>query len=104
MENTLLVAPEVLKNTASNFKSQATQVKGLHDMMLKEVSGLSNSWVGDASSAYRAKFAALSKAMDKINRMINEHVSDLNTIATEYESAEKIAKSAADELPASSLD
>jgi WXG100 family type VII secretion target len=104
MENTLLVSPEVLKQTASNFGSQATQVKALHDAMLKEVSGLSSSWVGDAASSYMGKFQALSKGMDTINRMINEHVKDLETIATEYESAETTAKSAVDELPASSLD
>ena len=42
--------------------------------------------------------------MDKINRMIMEHVNDLNNMADEYERAESAAMTAASELPASTLD
>ena len=42
--------------------------------------------------------------MDKVNRMIMEHVNDLNNMADEYERAESTAMNAANELPASTLD
>ena len=44
------------------------------------------------------------QAWTKVNRMIMEHVNDLNTMAEQYETAENAAKSAASELPASTLD
>lgn len=104
MEGTLLVTPAELKNTASVFQGKAGEVKTLHDDMISKVNALSGSWTGEASDAYRNKFAALQASMDKINRMIMEHVNDLNVMAEQYEAADKGAQNIANELPASSLD
>lgn len=104
METTLLVTPEKLNTTASSFSAKATQVKSMHDEMLNKVNALSSSWTGNASDAYRSKFAALQTSMDKINRMIMEHVNDLKIMAEQYTAAETSAISAADDLPSSTLD
>lgn len=103
MEGTLLVTPEKLQETASDFGAQATQVKALHDDMMQKVKGLSSTWTGSAADAYLAKFSALQTSMDKINRMINEHVNDLNEMAQQFISADTSAASIAGELPASEL-
>ena len=104
MEGTLLVTPAELKNTASTFQGKAGEVKTLHDEMISKVTALSGSWTGDASEAYKSKFSSLQTSMDKVNRMIIEHVNDLNTMAEQYETAETTAANAANELPASTLD
>lgn len=104
MEGILLVTPEKLHNTASDFQSKATQVKALHDNMIVKVNGLSSCWTGSASDTYRKKFADLKTSMDKINAMITEHVNDLNTMADQYSSAETAAQNAANDLPASTLE
>ncbi|MFR5815360.1 WXG100 family type VII secretion target [Hominisplanchenecus sp.] len=104
MEGTLLVTPAELQNTANTFQGKAGEVKSLHDDMMGKVTTLCGSWTGDASNAYKSKFTSLQASMDKINRMILEHVNDLNTMAEQYETAENAAKSAASELPASTLD
>lgn len=104
MEGTLLVTPAELKSTASTFQGKAGEVKTLHDEMIAKVNALSGSWTGEASDAYKAKFSSLQASMDKINRMIMEHVNDLNTMADEYETAESAATNAANELPNSTLD
>lgn len=104
MEGILLVTPAELKNTASTFQTKAAEVKTLHDEMIGKVNALSNSWTGEAATAYKNKFTSLQVSMDKINRMIMEHVSDLNTMAEQYETAENAAMNAANELPASTLD
>lgn len=104
MEATLLVTPEQLQSTASNFSAKATQVKALHDSMIQKVNNLASSWTGTASEAYTTKFNALQSSMDTIYRMIQEHVSDLNAIAEQYTSAETQATAAANELPAITLD
>lgn len=103
MEATLLVTPEQLETAASDFSAQATQVQSLHESMLTKVRNLSNSWTGEASSAYLQKFNALEASMNVIFNMIQEHVKDLNTIAQQFKSAESQAASAANELPASTL-
>ncbi len=103
MEATLLVTPEQLQTTASNFSAKATQVKALHDSMIQKVNNLANSWTGDAASAYSSKFNALQASMDTIFNMIQEHVKDLNAIAEQYLTAESQAAAAANELPASTL-
>ena len=103
MEATLLVTPEQLQSTASNFSAKATQVKALHDSMIQKIQNLNASWTGTAADAYTAKFNALQASMDTINRMIMEHVNDLNAIAEQYSSAETQAAAAANELPASTL-
>lgn len=103
MEATLLVTPEQLQTTASNFSAKATQVKALHDSMIDRVNSLSGSWTGTASEAYTNKFNALKASMETIYNMIQEHVKDLNTIAEQYLSAESQAAAAANDLPASTL-
>lgn len=104
MEGTLLVTPAELKTTASTFQGKAGEVKSLHDEMMNKVDALSGSWTGEAAEAYKGKFKALQASIDKINRMIMEHVNDLNNMAEEYERAESTAMNAANELPASTLD
>ena len=104
MEGTLLVTPAELKNTANTFQSKAGEVKSLHDEMMSKVSALSGSWTGGASEAYNGKFRSLQASIEKINRMIMEHVNDLNNMADEYERAETAATNAANDLPASTLD
>lgn len=104
MEGTLLVTPAELKTTASTFQGKAGEVKNLRDEMIAKVNALCGSWTGEASEAYKNKFSALQTSMDKINRMILEHVNDLNEMADQYEKAETTAMNAASELPASSLD
>lgn len=101
METVLNVTPDVLKNGASRFQAQATQVKSLHDDMIAKVNAIA--WEGTASETFKTKFGQLNKGMDMINRMILEHVNDLNEIAEIHERAESQAKVYVDELPASNL-
>ena len=101
MEGTLLVTPDKLQETASQFSSKATQVQALHESMLAKVRALN--WEGTAAEAYKTKFNALETGMNKINAMIQEHVRDLNAMAETYSSAERTAQSAADSLPPSTL-
>ena len=102
MEGTLLVTPEKLQQTASEFGAKATQIKALHDTMLQKVRAIA--WEGEAANAYKTKFNALEPSMTRIYAMIQEHVRDLNDMASQYMSAEKSAQSTAEGLPASSLD
>ena len=102
MEGTLLVTPEELTTAAGECSAQATQITSLHQAMLGKVRSLT--WEGEAANTYKTKFNALEASMTRINAMIQEHVRDLNEMAQQYSSAEKAAQSAAEGLPASTLD
>lgn len=101
MEATLNVTPEALKNGASRFQAQATQVKSLHDDMISKVNGIA--WEGEAAEAFKSKFSQLNKGMDMINRMILEHVNDLNEIAEIHINAGTKATQISEGLPESNL-
>jgi WXG100 family type VII secretion target len=104
MEGTLLVTPEELRNTATAFSGKASEVEGLLDEMLNIASNLSSSWTGNASDAYRTKFANLQSSKETTLNMMNEHVTDLNDMADQYTTAETSAMNAANDLTQPSFD
>lgn len=88
MEGILKVTPEELQTTAGEFGNKGNTIKGLTDQMMSMVKNLSSTWQGEASGAYLQKFQNLQTDIDKINRMIQEHVKDLNDMAEQYKQAE----------------
>ncbi len=89
MANIIKVSTEKLVSTASAFQGTGNTIRNLTAQMTELVTGLSGSvWTGDAAEAYIAKFKGLQDDIEKMNKMITEHVSDLNEIAREYDSAE----------------
>ncbi len=88
MEGILKVTPDKLILTSNEFSSEGNQIKTLTQSMLDTVNGLKSIWQGDAANAYSTKFNALSDDIEKMNRMINEHVQDLNEMARVYQQAE----------------
>ena len=89
MEGTILVTPEQLESTANEFNSIMTQVQSLATNMTDQVNGLSAKWQGEASTAYVNKFNQLNDDIAKLAAMINEHVTDLNEMASLYRSTEQ---------------
>lgn len=99
MANQIHVTPEKLKTTASAFDATNNQIKSLTSQMTSIVTGLSgNIWSGEAATAYINKFNGLQDDINKIHKMINEHVTDLQTMATEYETAERNSMTQAQSL------
>ncbi|MGN0290469.1 MAG: WXG100 family type VII secretion target [Lachnospiraceae bacterium] len=96
---TLKVTPAKLKSTATALQSTGSQVKSLTAQMTTLVSSLSgNVWSGDAATAYTKKFKKLDDDISKMKKMIDEHVKDLQTIASQYEKTENANKAAANAL------
>jgi len=88
MEGILKVTPEKLMATANEFSQSGKVVSSLTSEMLSIINSLKGIWQGEAAASYSNKFLALQSDIEKINRMINEHVEDLNEMAREYQSAE----------------
>lgn len=88
MEGILRVTPEKLIQSSGEFEQSGAKIKGLTSEMLSLVKSLNSVWEGEAASAYSMKFDALSGDMEKMHRMIREHVQDLQEMAKHYQSAE----------------
>lgn len=85
----LRVTPEKLQATASSFEGTGATVQSLTQQMTSIVSSLSGQiWSGEAASAYVNKFNGLQDDMDRINKMIKEHSTDLIEIAQRFIAAE----------------
>lgn len=89
MEGTILVTPEQLESTANEFSSVMSQVQNLAGSMTDQVNGLGAKWQGEASTAYINKFNQLNDDIARLAAMINEHVTDLNEMASVYRSTEQ---------------
>ena len=89
MEGTILVAPEQLESTANEFGNIMIQVQNFTSSMTDQVRGLSTKWQGEASTAYLNKFNMLNDDIAKLAAMVNEHVMDLNEMASRYRTAEQ---------------
>lgn len=88
MQGTLRVTPAKLREASDQFSTANNNLKTLTQQMLDEINGLRGSWSGDAADQYTSKFSKLQVDMNKMSAMIQEHVNDLQEMASEYENAE----------------
>ncbi|MCR5502627.1 MAG: WXG100 family type VII secretion target [Lachnospiraceae bacterium] len=88
MDGILKVTPEKLISSSEEFSACGNQVKALTSEMMELVQGLSAIWQGEASSAFKSRFATLQTDMDKLYRMVAEHSKDLGEMAASYLQAE----------------
>lgn len=96
MNGTLLVTPAELKTASGQFQDKGNQIKTLTQNMTSKVGELTGRvWSGDAASKYVTQFNGLQDDINRMIAMINEHVSDLNEMAAEYEKAENDNQQAA---------
>ena len=99
MANEIHVTPAKLNATASAFDGTNNTIQSLTNRMTQIVTGMSGSiWSGEAATAYVSKFTGLQDDINKIHKMINEHVVDLQQMAQEYERAEQNSMSQAQSL------
>lgn len=104
MNGTLKVTPAKLRTGASNFSSCGSQVRNLTSQMTSKIDNLSSIWSGEAATAYKNKFHQLDDDIQRFNKMIQEHVKDLQDMATVYEKAENEARNASSSLPTNPID
>ena len=88
MQGFLKVTPEKLMEASSEFEASGSAVSSITQEMLSIVNSLKGIWQGEAASGFTNKFNGLADDIEKINRMIAEHVADLNEMAAEYQQAE----------------
>lgn len=92
MATLLKVTPEKLLEAANEFSVAGKNISSLTSEMMGIINGLKSVWQGSAANAYTGKFSMLSDDIEKLNRIIQEHVSDLTEMARTYEEAEKASE------------
>lgn len=88
MEGYLKVTPEKLISTSGEFQQSGNRIRNLTREMINIVDSLRSVWEGEAASAYNTKFHQLDDDMERMHRMIEEHVKDLTEMARQYQLAE----------------
>lgn len=88
MEGILRVTPEKLIQTSGEVATTGNQMKNLTSEMISQIQGMKGIWQGEAADAYGTKFNSLQTDMDKLYRMVQEHVNDLQEMAAQYQMAE----------------
>lgn len=84
----LNVNAQDLINTAEAFRTSGNHVNELTNNMMNTVNGMNNAWRGDAANAYMGRFNQLEDDMQRLFSMINEHVNDLEEMASNYTESE----------------
>lgn len=91
MTGIIKVSTDKLTSTAASFQEAGNQVKSLTTEMTTLVNDLSGAvWSGDAATAYKNKFNELQDDINRMVGMINEHVTDLQAMAREFERVESV--------------
>lgn len=85
----LRVTPEKMISTSSQFQQSDNTVNNLTKSMMDIVSQLSSTWAGEAATGYYNKLKGLDADMQKLHKMIQEHTTDLQDMAKQFQEAEK---------------
>ena len=89
----LRVDTEQLRRTAQSFNTTGGEIKNLTGQMTQTVNSLSGQiWTGSAASTYVSKFTGLQDDINRMCKMISEHVQDLTEMAAAYDRAETEAQ------------
>ncbi len=99
MQGTLKVDTAKLLSTAQSFRSTGNTIRNLTNSMTETINALTGQvWTSDAQKKYLSQFNGLKDDITRILKMVEEHVSDLQDMAREYETAESQNTTAASSL------
>lgn len=88
MDGILNVTPEQLISTAGEFSGYGSTIQQLTSEMMNKVTSLSSVWQGEAATLYLNKFNGLQDDIQLMIRMVQEHSTDLQEMASVYQAAE----------------
>lgn len=99
MTGTLKVDTSKLTSTATSFNTTANTIRNLTNSMTDTVNSLTgNIWSGEAQIKYTTQFNSLQDDINRMINMINEHVTDLQEMARNYEGTEQENQTSAEGL------
>lgn len=101
---TIKADPNEIIAASNNLKKKIDRLQHLFDTMIDTVGQTASYWQGDASDKYRDDFTDEKPEFEENFRRLLEHVTDLNTIASQYTTAESQATDLAESLLSNVID
>ena len=98
MAVTFKVETTKLLDTATRFQQSANTWNSTISQMINLVNSTGCQWCGSAADTYRRRFAQHDQDRRDIQSLINEHISDLQQIARNYQQTESNIAGAANQL------
>lgn len=98
--SSLLVDPEVMRHKAAAAQKKIQEMQNVFDAMETTVNRTNNYWIGEAGDAHREYFIQKKPEIEEMFKRLNEHVRDLNQMASVYANVEKEVTEISEDLPA----
>ena len=101
---TIKADPNEIIAASNNLKKKIDKLQHLFDTMIDTVGQTARYWQGDASNKYRDDFTDERPEFEENFRRLLEHVTDLNTIASQYIDTEANVTDLAESLLSNVID
>ncbi|HIV85561.1 MAG TPA: WXG100 family type VII secretion target [Candidatus Monoglobus merdigallinarum] len=99
MANQIKVSTEQLNSAATTLESDATNLSNIASQIAEISASLSSIWEGSAGQAYASKFASMQDDCQLLQKRVQEHCTDLQQMAQQYQSADDESAGLANSLP-----
>ncbi|MCI6896758.1 MAG: WXG100 family type VII secretion target [Gemmiger formicilis] len=93
------VTPEVLQQKSQQIAAEVNKLRGLFSNVQQAVNGTAAYWQGEAGTAHRDAYNSHNEEFNTMLARLQEHVTDLNSIAGNYITFENQIKEIEDALP-----
>lgn len=88
MEGHIIVTTQELMNASSEFQARNNAINDITGQMLNLARSLNSQWEGESATSFINRFNELEDDMQMINKMITEHVNDLQEMVRIYNEVE----------------
>lgn len=88
MAGMIQVTPKMLRDKASELRNQNKTLRSQLETLRSQESNLSGMWEGEAHDSFKREFTKDLTRIDEFCAAIDAYANALDTIATQYETAE----------------
>jgi len=94
MSGQIRITPDVMRQRAGQYRSEADEVNGVIARMDNLLNNLQSEWEGQASQSYAQRYAELKPGFQKAEELITEIAQALDSVATQLEQTDSSIASA----------
>jgi WXG100 family type VII secretion target len=94
MSGQIRITPDVMRQRAGQYRSEAAEVNGVISRMDSLLNSLQSEWEGQASQSYAQRYTELKPGFQKAEELINEIAQALDKVATQLEQTDASIASA----------
>jgi WXG100 family type VII secretion target len=94
MSGQIRITPDVMRQRAGQYRSEAQEVNGVIMRMDNLLNNLQSEWEGQASQSYAQRYQELKPGFVKAEELINEIAQALDSVAMQLEQTDSAIASA----------